>query len=115
MLILKTLIINVSNIVQSVVYDLINKHHPEAFFHYKNLNDNIINWDGVNFPAGNKDIERFEENNDGLMSVNIYETDDVLNDDKVIITYRTKVRNAKYDIDLLKIYDENNNCHYTVI
>ena len=101
--------------VQSVVYDIINKNHPEAFFHYKNLNDNIINWDGVNFPAGNKDIERFEENNDGLISVNIFETDDVLNDDKVIIAYRTKVRNAKYNIDLLKIYDENNKCHYTVI
>ena len=100
--------------IQSVVYDILNKNHPEAMYHYQKINDIIINWDGVKFPTGNRDIERFEENNAGLISVNVYETDDVLNDEKVIISYRTKVKNAKYEIDLLRIYDEEGKSHYTV-
>lgn len=84
-------------------------------YHYQKFNDNIINWDGVNFPTGNRDIERFEENNAGLISVNVYEIDEVLNDDKAIIRYRTKVRHAKYDIDLLRIFDEDGKSHYTVV
>ena len=28
-------------------------------FHYNKLKDNILNWDGVNFPTGNRDIDRF--------------------------------------------------------
>ena len=44
-----------------------------------------MNWDGVNFPTGNRDIDRFEENNT-LISINVFETDDCLNDKKIIIT-----------------------------
>ena len=47
--------------IQSIVYDKINKHHPEEMFHYKNINDDIINWEGVKFPTGNRDIDRFED------------------------------------------------------
>ena len=32
-------------------------------FHYNKLNDDILNWDGVNSLTGNRDIDRFEENN----------------------------------------------------
>ena len=38
-------------------------------FHYNKLKDDIINWEGVNLPAGNRDIDRLEVNNDGLISV----------------------------------------------
>ena len=48
-------------------------------FHYNKLKDDILNWDGVNFPTGNRDIDRFEENNK-LVSINVFETDDCLND-----------------------------------
>ena len=87
--------------VQAVVFDKISKHHPEEMFHYNKLNDDILKWDGVNFPTGNKDIDRFEENNKSV-SINVFETDDCLNDNKIILHRGTKNRNSKYEIDLLK-------------
>ena len=100
--------------IQSVVYDKISKHHPEEMFHYNKLNDDILNWDGVKFPTCNRDIDRFEENNN-LISINVFETDDCLNDNKIIIHRGTKNRNAKYEIDLLKVYDKGNNYHYVLV
>ena len=88
--------------IQSVVYDKISKHHPEEMFHYNKLKDDILNWDGVHFPAGNRDIDRFEENNK-IVSINVFEADDCLNDNKIILHRGTKNRNAKYEIDLLKV------------
>ena len=32
-------------------------------FHYNKLNGDILNWDGVKCPTGNRDMDRFEENN----------------------------------------------------
>ena len=49
--------------IQSVAYDKMSKHHPEEMFHYNKRKDDILNWDGVSFPTGNRDIDRFEENN----------------------------------------------------
>ena len=83
-------------------------------FHCNKLNDDILNWDGVNFPTGNRDIDRFEENNK-LVSINVFEPDDCLNDNKIILHRGTKNRNAKYEIDLLKVYDEDNNYHYVLV
>ena len=100
--------------IQSVVYDKIRKHHPEEMFHYNKLKDDILSWDGVNFPSGNRDIDRFEENNK-LVSINVFEPDDCLNDNKIILHRGTKNRNAKYEIDLLKVYDEDNHYHYVLV
>ena len=100
--------------IQSVVYDKISKHHPEEMFHYNKLKDDILNWVGVNFPTGNRDIDRFEENNK-LVSINVFEPDDCLNDNKIILHRGTKNRNAKYEIDLLKVYDEDNHYHYALV
>ena len=72
-----------------------------------------MNWDGVNFPPGNKDIDRFEENNTSV-SINVFEPDDCLNDDKNILHKGTQNRNAKYETDLLKVYDEDNSDHYVL-
>ena len=102
------------NCIQSVVYDKISKHHPEEMFHYKKLKDDILNWDGVNVPTGNRDIDRFEENNK-LVSVNAFEPDDCLTDNKIISHRGTKNRHAKYEIDLLKVYDEDNKNHHALI
>ena len=100
--------------IQSIVYDKISKHHPEEMFHYNKLKDDILNWDGVNFPTGNRDIDRFEENNKSV-SVNVFEPDDCLNDNRIILHRGTKNRNAKYEIDLLKVYDEDNHYHYVLV
>ena len=69
--------------IQSVVYDKISKHHPQEMFHYNKLSDDILKWDGVNFPTGNRDIDRFEENNKSV-SINVFEPDDCLHDNKII-------------------------------
>ena len=100
--------------IQSIVYDKISKHHPEEMFHYNKLKDDILNWDGVNFPTGNTDIDRFEENNKSV-SINVFEPDDCLNDNRIILHRGTKNRNAKYEIDLLKVYDEDNHYHYVLV
>ena len=100
--------------IQSVVYDKISKHHPEEMFHYNKLKDDILKWDSVKFPTGNRDIDRFEENNKSV-SINVFEPDDCSNDNKIILHRGTKNRNAKYEIDLLKIYDEDNNYHYVLV
>ena len=41
--------------------------------------------------------------------INVFEPDDCLNDNKLILRRGTKNRNAKYEVELLKIYDEYNN------
>ena len=119
---LKTAWINIKNqdqkcfryCIQSVAYDKRSKHHPEEMFHYNKLKDDILNWDGVHFPAGNRDIDRFEENNK-IVSINVFEPDDCLNDNKIILHRGTKNRNAKYEIDLLKVLNEDNNYHYALV
>ena len=65
------------------MYDLHNKPNSQEMFHYNKLNDDILIWEGVQFPSGNKDIERFEESNSKLVSNNVYEIDDTLNDKKI--------------------------------
>ena len=74
----------------------------------------MLNWDGVKFPTGNRDIDRFEENTKSV-SVNVFEPDDSLNDNKIILHRGTKNRNAKYEIYLLKVYDEDNHYHYVLV
>ena len=49
-------------------------------FHYNKLNDDIVNWENINFPAGNRDIDRLETNNNGLISIDVYEPDDLWNE-----------------------------------
>ena len=70
------------NCIQSVALDKINAHHPEEMFHYNKLKDDIINWEGVNFPAGNRDIDRLEVNNGGLISANVFETNNSFRDEE---------------------------------
>ena len=67
--------------------------------HYNKLNDTIINWGCTKFPCSRKCIDRFEEDNQGLIYFNVYKP---LN--KHIITDRmTKVQNAEYEIHLFML------------
>ena len=38
---------------------------------YNKLNDAIINWGSMKSPCSSKDIDRFEEDNQGLISINV--------------------------------------------
>ena len=44
-----------------------------------------------------------------------FEPDDCLNEDKIILHRGTKNRNAKYEVGLLKVYNEDNNYYYVLV
>ena len=69
-------------------------------FHYNKLKDDILKWDGVHFPTGNRGIDRIEEKKS--VSLNVFEPDSCLNGTKIIVHRGTKNRNAKNEIDLQK-------------
>ena len=47
--------------VQCSVFKIYEKGNPHRITHYKNLKDNEINWECMNYPCSRKDIGRFEE------------------------------------------------------
>lgn len=57
--------------IQCGVYKIYEKDHACKIHHYKKVQDNL-NWVNVNFPASNIDIDTLEENNEGLLSINVY-------------------------------------------
>jgi hypothetical protein len=59
--------------IQCDIHGIHEKKNPQEMRHYKGLQDDIIIWDGVKFPAGNKDIDCLELINKGILSVNVYE------------------------------------------
>ena len=59
--------------VQCGVHQVHAQKNPQEVRQYKKLNDNILNWDLMKYPAGDRDIDRFEETNKGIISVNVYE------------------------------------------
>ena len=85
-------------------------------FHYNKQKDVILNWDGVNFPTGNRDIDRFEKNIN-LASIIFFEPDDCLNANRILLQLHsgTQNTNAKYEIYLFKVYDEDNHYHYVLV
>ena len=79
------------------------------------MKDDIFDWSNVKYPVRNMDIRRFEEANDKLISVNLYEPCDVFKDENHIPIHKirtTKVHNAKYHVNLFRIFDENGKYHY---
>ena len=75
--------------------------------HYKKLitTESLTQWDGVNFPASNDDIDHFEEINNKSISVNVYVEDEnqTIRADRI-----TKIERPSCHINLLRI-EENDN------
>ena len=57
--------------------------HPQRFRRYAYVSQPLIvfqiytiwtqlNWEGMNYPSGNRDFDRFEENNHDNISVHVY-------------------------------------------
>ena len=82
--------------IASLAYDKIHHHDPEAMFHYKSLNDDMINWKGVKFPSSNRDIDRLEQNKDGLASIDEFEPDELFSAEKVIKARTTSNKSKNY-------------------
>ena len=85
--------------VQCAYNKIYEKKHPEYFYHYKKVECDLY-FNGINFPANNNDINKFEENNPNV-SINVFEVDDET--EQIIINRRLKNRDAKCHIDLLRV------------
>ena len=93
--------------VQCGIYKICEEDHGCDMYLSKK-NNNTLNWDNLNFPSSNIDIDTFQENNEGLVSVNVYVLDD--EGRKSILLYRkyrkVNVAKATHHIDLLKFKTE---------
>ena len=93
--------------------EVFKKDNPQHMRHYKKLmtTESLIQWDGVNFPASNDDIDHFEEINNKSISVNVYVEDvnQTIRADRI-----TKIERPSCHINLLRI-EQNNNEHYVLI
>ena len=81
--------------------------------HCKDLGDNVINWECMKYPCSRADIDRFEELISGLISVNLFKQFN--GEGKVIIDRTTKVKHAKYHVNLYMVEGEHNKYHYVLI
>ena len=90
--------------VQCGICKVYEKDHPERVSHYKNLNDEL-NWDNVNFPSSDVDIDTFEENNGGKIAVNVYFLDPEEGKQSILLYRQSKVSKASHQVSLLKLKD----------
>ena len=96
--------------IQCGYHKIYEKSHPENFYHYKKIEDGL-GFDGINFPANNNDIDKFEELNHNV-SVNVFEVDE--EQEQIVIGRKLKNKDAKCHIDLLRI-DEDDISHYVYV
>ena len=96
--------------IQCGYHKIFEKSHSENFYHYKKKEDGL-SFDGINFPANNNDIDKFEELNHNV-SVNVFEVDD--EQEQIVIGRKLKNKDAKCHIDLLRI-DEDDISHYVYV
>ena len=96
--------------IQCGYHKIYEKSHPENFYHYKKIED-CLGFDGINFPANNNDIDKFEELNHNV-SVNVFEVDD--EQEQIVISRKLKNKDAKCHVDLLRI-DEDDISHYVYV
>ena len=80
------------------------KTHPENFYHYKNIEDDLHV--GLKFPAHN-DTDKFALNQN--VSVNMFEVD--CENEQTVISRKLFKKDAECHIDVLRI-DEDYNSHY---
>ena len=101
--------------IQCGVFEIYKKDHPDRMYHYTKLIDNIINWQHMKYPCGSHEIDTLEHNNKGLLSINVFEEMEFNGEKGIVIYRRTRVRNAKYHVNLLRIVDADGNYHYVYI
>ena len=99
--------------VQCGVHKIYEEDHPNRMYHYKKVED-TLNWDNVNFPTSNVDIDTFEQNNECKVSVNVYFIDPEEGKQSILLYRKSKVVKSAHHIDLLKLEDGDNH-HYVFI
>ena len=88
--------------IQCGICKVYEKDHPNRFYHYKNLNDEL-NWTNVNVPSSNIDIDTFEEKNDRKVAVNVYFLNPEDDKQSILLYRKTKVQRATHQISLLRL------------
>ena len=99
--------------IQCCICKVYEKDHPNRLYRYKTLKDEL-NWDNVNSPTSNVDIDTFEENNNGKVAVNVYYLNPDDDKQSILLYRKTKVQRAEHQISLLKLED-GDDYHYVYI
>ena len=76
--------------------------HPENWYHYKNIEDDL-HFDTIKFPA-NGDTDKFELNQN--VSLNMFEVDD--ENEQTVISRKLLKKDAACHIDVLRIDEDDN-------
>ena len=95
------------------MYKIYEEDHACKVSHYKKI-EHTLNWEGIKFPSSNIDIDRLEENNEGLISVNVYYISQELETNTILLYRKTNIARSKFHIDLLKL-EEGNKSQYVYI
>ena len=99
--------------IQCAIYKVYETKHPYRASSEKKLQDTLI-WDNVSFPSSDIDIDTFEENNEGKISINVYSIVDEEGKESIVLYRKTKVAKATNHIDPLKLQN-GDNYHYVFI
>ena len=73
---------------------------PHEIRHSNKIKDNGINWEGMHYPCSNSDIDKFENMNKGIFSINNYHEFDSDGQSGIATHRRTKAIHAKTHISL---------------
>ena len=99
--------------VQCAVHKIYEKDHGCEMYHYKKIQE-TLNWTNINFPSSNIDIDTLEQNNEGVVSINVYALDEEDGKESIVLCRKTEVARATHHIDLIKLQD-GDNYHYVFV
>ena len=111
----KAAIINDDNDFQYAFNDALNyqniKGNPQRISEIRPYNSKY-NWEGVHFPAGSKDWEKFEQNNKTIV-LNILFVPH--NTETIQVAYRSKYNHKRKNQIILLIITDGNKRHYVAV
>ena len=107
--------INGDNDFQNALDDALNyqtiETHPERISKLKPY-INKYNWEGINFPAGSKEWQKFERNNDTIALNILYVKH---NTKKISVVYRSKHNNKRKKQVILLMISDGKKYHYLAV
>ena len=111
----KETIISGDNDFENTLDDALNyqniETHPERISKLKPY-INKYNWEGINFPAGSKEWQKFEQNNDTI-ALNILYAEK--NTKKINIVYKSKYNNKRKKQVILLMIGDGKKYHYLAV
>ena len=106
---------NNNNDFQNALDDALNyqniETHPERISKLKPY-INKYNWEGINFPAGSKEWQKFERNNDTI-ALNVLYVEQ--NTKKISVVYKSKYNNKRKKQVILLMIGDGEKYHYLAV